>query len=64
LRAINAIEIAFTCGYGDAESNVPAGIREAILELIADAYTNRGDTASDLPLVALALLAPYRIVKL
>jgi uncharacterized phiE125 gp8 family phage protein len=64
LRALNAIEIAFTAGYGDAESNVPAQIRAAILELVANAYANRGDTSGDLPLEALALLAPYRIVKL
>jgi uncharacterized phiE125 gp8 family phage protein len=64
LRGMNAIAIAFTAGYGDAEANVPAPIHAAILEMIADAYTNRGDTSSDPPLAALALLAPYRIVKL
>ena len=64
LRGMNAVEIAVTAGYGDAESDVPAPIHAAILELIANAYTNRGDTASELPLDALALLAPYRIVKL
>jgi uncharacterized phiE125 gp8 family phage protein len=64
LRAMNAIVIAFTAGYGDAEANVPAPIHAAILEMIADAYTNRGDSSGELPLDALALLAPYRIVKL
>lgn len=64
LRRINAVEIAFTAGYGSAESDVPAPIREAILEFVANAYTNRGDTAGELPLDALALLAAYRVMKL
>jgi uncharacterized phiE125 gp8 family phage protein len=64
LRALNAVQIAFSAGYGDAESNVPAPLREAILDLIANAYANRGDTSGELPLDALALLAPYRILKL
>jgi uncharacterized phiE125 gp8 family phage protein len=64
LRAMNAIVIAFTAGYGDAESDVPAQIRDAILELVANAYANRGDTSGELPLDALALLAPYRVMKL
>jgi uncharacterized phiE125 gp8 family phage protein len=64
LRAINAIAIAFTAGYGDGESNVPALIRQAILDIIADMYANRGDTAAVLPLEVLALLAPYRVVKI
>jgi uncharacterized phiE125 gp8 family phage protein len=64
LRGMNAVEIAFTAGYGGAESDVPAPIREAILELVACVYANRGDTPSELPPAALALLAPYRVVKL
>jgi uncharacterized phiE125 gp8 family phage protein len=64
LRSMNAIEIAFTAGYGDAEANIPAPIHAAILEMIANAYTNRGDAPSEPPLAALALLAPYRVMKL
>jgi uncharacterized phiE125 gp8 family phage protein len=63
LRAINAIAIPFIAGYGDA-SAVPAPIKEAILDLTAAMYTNRGELPEDLPLDALALLAPYRILKL
>jgi uncharacterized phiE125 gp8 family phage protein len=63
LRALNAIEIVFTAGYGDSESDVPALIREAILEIVADMYVNRGDT-DEIPLAAMALLAPYRILNI
>lgn len=64
LRTINAIEIVFTAGYGDAESDVPATIREAIMELVADFYANRGDVSGDTPLDAMALLAPYRLLNI
>ena len=63
LRGLNAVEIVFTAGYGDSESDVPALIREAILEIVADMYVNRGD-AGEIPLAALALLAPYRILNI
>jgi uncharacterized phiE125 gp8 family phage protein len=63
LRALNAVQIAFTAGYGDGESDVPALIREAILQIVADMYVNRGD-ANEIPPTAMALLAPYRIINL
>jgi uncharacterized phiE125 gp8 family phage protein len=64
LRRINAIAIAFTAGYGDAGSDVPAPVREAILKLAANFYVNRGDATAVTPTEALALLAPYRMVSL
>lgn len=64
LRGVNAIAIAFTAGYGDAATDVPAPIRQAILALIADLYANRGDANTEVSSSALALLAPYRMVKL
>ena len=63
LRRINAIAVAFTAGYGDAGSDVPAPVREAILKIVANFYVNRGDAAAVTPAEALALLAPYRIVS-
>jgi uncharacterized phiE125 gp8 family phage protein len=60
-RALNAVAVAFTAGYGDAASDVPPGICEAILELIAFLYENRGEAPAELPLDILALLAPYRV---
>ncbi|HEX4535233.1 MAG TPA: head-tail connector protein [Rhizomicrobium sp.] len=64
LRKLNAIAVAFTAGYGDEASDVPAPIREAILQMIAELYANRGDANAEVSTSALALLAPYRMVKL
>jgi len=63
LRALNAIAIAFTAGYGDAD-DVPAPVKQAVLVIVAWLYANRGDIASETPQEALALLAPTRVVKL
>ncbi len=62
LRTMNAVAIAFTAGYGDT-GDVPAPVCEAILEIVANLYAHRGDTPAEQPLEALALLAPYRILK-
>ncbi len=64
LRSFNAVAVDFVAGYGDAATDVPAPLREAILELIAFLYENRGEAPADLPLDGLALLAPYRNLKL
>jgi uncharacterized phiE125 gp8 family phage protein len=63
LRALNAIAITFIAGYGDA-SDVPAPVQQAILMIVAALYAHRGDEAAETPQEALALLAPYRVVKL
>lgn len=39
----NAVEIAYTVGYGDAASNVPEILKRAILQLAAYMYGHRGD---------------------
>ena len=61
LRTFNALAIAFTCGYGDAASDVPEPIRRAILMIVADLYSHRGDDAPT-PAAALALLEPFRLL--
>lgn len=66
-----AVEINFTAGYGAASTNVPAGIRQALLMIVALLYENRGDCnecgPSDLiktsPAVR-ALLSEFRLVDL
>lgn len=63
LRRLNAVAIAFTAGYG-AAADVPAPLRVAILALIAFLYEHRGEAPADLPHDILALLAPYRVLKL
>lgn len=64
LRAMDAVEIAFTAGYGDDETDVPAPIREAILEFVAHLYVHRGEDGGDPVVTAQALLAPYRMLKI
>ncbi|MEI9887040.1 MAG: head-tail connector protein [Rhizomicrobium sp.] len=64
LRRLNAVAVAFTAGYGAAAANVPPPLRGAILELIAFLYEHRGEAPAELPQDCLALLAPYRILKL
>jgi uncharacterized phiE125 gp8 family phage protein len=61
LRRVNAVAIAFDAGYGDAADDVPAPVREAILEIVAELYVHRGDGPEDVSLSAQALLAPYRV---
>ena len=39
-------------------------VREAILEIVAELYVNRGDGPEEISAPAQALLAPYRIFKL
>jgi uncharacterized phiE125 gp8 family phage protein len=64
LRAINAVAVAFTAGYGDDADDVPAGFRAAILELIAFLYEHRGEAPAELPIDVLALLSPFRLFHL
>jgi uncharacterized phiE125 gp8 family phage protein len=64
LRRLNAVAVAFTAGYGSSAADVPAPLRAAVLELIAFLYENRGEAPAELPQACLALLAPYRNLKL
>ncbi|MBV9548273.1 MAG: phage head-tail connector protein [Alphaproteobacteria bacterium] len=63
LRPINAVAIAFTAGYGDA-GDVPSPISQAILQIISTLYEHRGGDVVPTPDNALALLAPYRVMRL
>jgi uncharacterized phiE125 gp8 family phage protein len=38
-----AVKITFVDGYGDAETDVPDDLREALLQHLAAMYANRGD---------------------
>lgn len=65
LRSMNGIEIRLVAGYGGAEA-VPLVYKQAIRQLTAHLYANRGDTG-DIALArcgAAALLAPFREVSL
>ena len=61
----NGIEIDIVAGYGDAATDVPQPIRQALLLLIAHWYENRepveiGATATTIPASVSELLMPYR----
>lgn len=68
-RNVNAIEIAFTAGYGATADDVPMPIRQAIKLLIAHWYEARepvvfGQDANIMPLTVASLIQPYQAVKL
>jgi uncharacterized phiE125 gp8 family phage protein len=68
-RELNAFEIAFTAGYGDEASDVPAPIRHALTLLVAHWFERRepvvlGLGAQEVPATVAGLLLPYRRVKL
>ncbi len=69
-RIAAGIELDVVCGYGDAATDVPEALRQAIRLLVAHWYENRGLVASGTTSIALmpatvtALLAPYRMVSL
>ena len=61
---IQAVQIRFICGYGDAQSDVPKSIRQAILLKLADLFEHRGDSILD-PNIEAAIenmLFPERVV--
>lgn len=68
-RNANAVEIAFTAGYGDTPEDVPMPIRQAIKLMIAHWYEERepvvfGHDADTVPLTVASLIQPYQAVKL
>ena len=63
---INAVEVKYTVGYGTASTDVPDGIKQAVLLTIGNWYENRqtvitGRTATELPLSSQYLLNQYKI---
>ena len=63
---INAVEVKYTVGYGTAATDVPEGIRTAIILTVGNWYENRqsvitGRTATELPLSSQYLLDQYKI---
>lgn len=68
-RALNAFEIAFTAGYGDAADDVPEPIRHALKLLVAHWFEHRepvvlGQLPQEVPATVAGLLLPYRRVRL
>ena len=63
---INAIHVKYTVGYGDESTDVPDGIKQAVLLTLGNWYENRqtvitGRTATELPLSSQYLLDQYKV---
>jgi uncharacterized phiE125 gp8 family phage protein len=67
-RIAAGIELDVMVGYGDAATDVPEPLRQAVRLLIAHWYENRGlaalGTVTVLPSTVAALIAPYRTLSL
>ena len=67
-RAANGLSVTYVAGYGDEADDVPAAIRLAIKQLVADWYENREVVARSsfgrVPMTVEALLQTYRVVSL
>jgi uncharacterized phiE125 gp8 family phage protein len=71
-RSAHGFEVQYVVGYG-AAADVPAAIKQGMLAHIAQLYTHRGDElqregqpdprAIAIPAQALALYAPYRLLR-
>ena len=66
---INAVQCTYVVGYGSAASDVPEGIREAVLLTIGNLYENRQDVvvgriATELPKSAQYLLEQFKVQTL
>jgi uncharacterized phiE125 gp8 family phage protein len=60
-------QVEFVVGYGAEGSSVPAPLRQALLQLTGFWYENRGNVnlmGSSMPKYVLAMLAPYKTIKL
>ena len=65
---LNHIEVQFTAGFGAAESDVPADLRQALLMLAAHWYEQRepvgfGSSFNEIPLSISAVLEKYKAFK-
>jgi uncharacterized phiE125 gp8 family phage protein len=67
-RIAAGIELDVVAGYGDAASDVPEPLRQAVRLLVAHWYETRGlaavGTVTVLPTTVAALIAPYRMLAL
>jgi len=65
-RVANGIEIKVTAGFGESPGDVPEGLANAILRLVAYWYENRGDDDEPVnpPLGVALSLEPFREMRL
>ena len=61
------VYVQVKCGYGDAETNVPMPIRQAIKLLVGHWYSNRepiGQIGTQIEMTVDSLIAPYRFKEM
>lgn len=64
-RIGNGIEIVFAAGFGPVAADVPAELRQAILDLVAHWYAQRGDDReTGLPLTVMTVIERFREKRL
>jgi len=67
LRELNGVYVRYVAGYGDAPSDVPQSVRQAILLLTGHLYENREQSVAealrDIPFGVQALLRPRRVLR-
>lgn len=65
---VNAVKVRYVAGFGDAGSDVPSTIRDAVLMTVNQLLKN-ADTELGAPILSVApavnqLLSPYRIIRI
>jgi hypothetical protein len=60
----NAVQVDYTCGYGDTADKVPEGVKSAIKLLTNYWFENRLPDQNNIPLAVKAMLGPYRDMRL
>ncbi len=68
-RTLNHVEVQFVAGYGSAEADVPADLRQALLILAAHWYEQRepigfGGSFNEIPNTISAILSNYKPLRL
>ncbi|MBE9476732.1 MAG: hypothetical protein IME92_06260 [Proteobacteria bacterium] len=64
LSAGGAVEVVFDAGFGPDWADVPSDLGQAVLLVAANAYENRSGTGEAVPMAALSLIEPYRVLRL
>jgi len=58
------VKVIIDAGFGPAWDNVPSDLAQAVLIVASNAYENRTGTGEAVPMAALALIEPYRALRL
>lgn len=64
LRPVNGIQLRFICGYGASGTSVPQAIKQAIMDLAGKFYSSRGCEDSTISSATMAILTPYRVMRI